>query len=195
MATEDESLLERRAKFAVIHGASEKSSQLDNSRHLVSVMAPPPAQTRQLGLPGVYTPSTGIFSLPFTHLTDMGLSAVIQRSHPSHVVDLRVAPTFVPIASRTADFVRLLANEGISYVHAPEISNRYAGDAWHPERLRERFARRLQESIHILEEISKWALAGAVLVISADPQTEGSDREIFADEIRRIASSVSWREI
>jgi hypothetical protein len=201
MATDDNPSGDPKSKFAVVQGAAPGRSEIDATRHgtshrfLVSISTQHQSHPMQLSLPGIHEPSTGIVSLSFTHFVDVGFSTVIQRWIPTYVVDIRVAPTFVPIANRTSEFTRMLAGNGISYIHKLEISNRFSGDAWHPELLKDRFVRQLRESVHLLEKISSWALTGRVLVISADPQTQGSDREIFAEEIRRISASINWHEI
>lgn len=201
MAADDDSSFDPANKFAVIPGAVPGQPGMGERRdrkphrHLVSVSWQKPAHPMQLGLPGIHESATGIISTSFGHLVEVGITPIIQRWFPTHVVDIRVAPTFVPVANRISDFVHMLEHMGIAYLHRAEICNRFSGDAWHPERFRSRFVHKLRENNPLLEEISCWALSSMVLLISADPQTCGSDREIFAEEIRRISSAVSWHEI
>lgn len=196
MSAEDDPTKRALGKFSVIHGSAQLASGRPAAPgHLVSVARESVRVEIQLGLPGIHELQTGLISISFSKLLDVGIEPVIRHWFPRYVVDLRVAPTFYPITSRVAEFARMLENDGVRYLHDREISNRFAGDAWHPELLRDRFIHQLRQSGHVLEEISRWAMEGRVLVISADPQTHGSDREIFADEIRRVSAAVSWQEI
>jgi hypothetical protein len=187
-----------RVRFAVISGESLAVSERGTTRYLVTVVDEglPPHPSGQLGLPGVIWSRAGIFSVSFNHLSKIGLAAVVKACHPRHVIDIRVAPIYRPLAASMSEFVSSLTNAGIHYWHFPAIANRFSGDAWHPQLFRQRFVRQLHDNTDVLVKIAEWAQSSAVIFISADPATRGSDREILADEIQRtLEARIDFCEI
>jgi len=167
--------------------------QLSPTLRLVSDTAPEPTgQARQLLLPGTEGMfHAGLVLSSFRNLLRLGVDRALMQYKPVLIVDVRVAPTFVPYKNRFADFEDELDGLGIEYWHAEQLVPCLIEHS----RRRELYASQLRQHADLLSQLGRRALTSTVLLISADPRTRGSDRDTIAAELHRLLGKQSLEVI
>ncbi|MCX4245986.1 DUF488 domain-containing protein [Paraliomyxa miuraensis] len=102
------------------------------------------------------------------------------------IIDIRIAPSFLRLGLPMPAFQHMLQELGITYSHFSSLANRFAGLSSHPELLRSRFTRYLEDRDNEIRELRALLDEGPVLLIGADPPGPSSDRDIVLGALERI---------